>query len=273
MGIYPGTFDHVLMRYIVGPEVTHKDAYSLISRAEKASVVQVDRAESKLRNYANVSNDVGSDILKRTLALYVALKDMCENEEWSAVNIKCQYEFSKEYKVVPCVALSLLAEDGIVTSCEGDILNTISMLMLHLITDNVVTYADVLSHNHNTVKFSACGFLPFSMGQGKRNVQKFLEHPGFCGIQTSFVMKPGMVTFLRLIEDIGGYHLLCGTGTGLDTQLRDGCMPALDVLLDADINTLTKNYSGQHFALCYGDVTRELEELAIILGIGFLKIK
>ena len=74
---------------------------------------------------------------------------------------------------------------------------------------------------------------------------------------------------IGLVEDIGGYHFLCTAGEGLaDTKLRQGCMPALDVIPDCDTSELARHYAGQHFALCYGDVTEDISGLAGMLGIG-----
>ena len=99
-----------------------------------------------------------------------------------------------------------------------------------------------------------------------------MPHDGFHGIQASFVMRPEKVTLLRLVEDCGSHHLLYGTGMGQLTQLRQGYMPALDILLDGSMENLVRHYAGQHFAVCYGDYTGKLETLAAIMGIGTVKI-
>jgi len=80
------------------------------------------------------------------------------------------------------------------------------------------------------------------------------------------------VTFARIIEDIGTYHLIYGTGQGMKTLLRDGCMPALDVELDGSIKNFTGEYAGQHFAICFGDISGELEEFAFLMGIKAIKV-
>lgn len=272
MSIYPGTFDHVLLRHLIGPEVEHLDSYSLIAAAEKVSDDAIQESILLLNKTAQVQSDVQSDMLKKTMALYVALKEYSSVRHWAAVNVKCQYEFSKEYKAVPCVALSLLADDHVVASCEGDMLNTVSMMILNGLSGQTVTYGDSLTHFDNTVKFSPCGFMPLSMGCGIVKVQKFMEHPGFSGIQVSSVMRPERVTYLRLVEDIGSYHLLYGTGQGKHTLPRSGCMPALDVELDGSVDKLCQEYAGQHFALAYGDFSAEIEALAVILGITTVRI-
>jgi L-fucose isomerase-like protein len=131
----------------------------------------------------------------------------------------------------------LLGDEGIVASCEGDVLNTVTMVLLNLLSGETVTYGDVVTHYADTVKFSSCGFLPLSMGCGELNACGF-SHAGFSGIHAGYVMRPGKVTFARLIEDIGSYHILYGCGQGKETPLRDGDMPALDVELEGDIDDL-----------------------------------
>ena len=348
MSIYTGTFDHVLMRYKIGPEVVHMDSYSLIRRAQAlleaeavgsaqagacvqtAAGAQIPAAmqaaagaqtagqaaggaqtagqaaggaqtamqaaggaqtagqatgaqaaakahilaaaEQKLRAVTQIRADVLPDVLQRTLGIYAALQSLCEEHSFDAVNVKCQYEFSKEYKTVPCVALSLLADDGIVASCEGDIPCTVSMLILNALSGQTATYGDSLNRWDNIVEFSPCGFMPFSLGAPGTRVQKFLEHPGFSGIQVSGVMRPEKVTFLRLVEDIGSYHILYGTGQGLPTKERGGCMPALDVQLDGSADKLEQEYAGQHYAIVYGDWSAQVEALARIMQLDVVRV-
>lgn len=272
MGIYTGTFDHVFMRTIIGPEIEHIDSYTVIQKAEKASAEAKQDAVSLFRRAAAVNPDVASEILMKTAGVYCGLKECVEEKQLDGINVKCQYEFSKEYKCVPCVPLSLLADEGTIASCEGDVLCTVSMMILHYLSNSVVTYGDAMHHFDNTIKLSSCGFIPFSMGVSDKKIGNFLPHPGFTGIQPSFVQRPGKVTVLRLIEGKGDYKILYFTGQGLDTELRQGYMPALDIRLDGDINRLIENFSGQHYAVCYGDIRSRIEALSRIMGIETIQI-
>lgn len=272
MSIYTGTFDHVLMRAMIGPEVEHIDAYSLIRRAERQDSAAKEAAVARLRQKACVRADVSEESLLKTAGLYLALMELRKDFNLDAVNVKCQYEFSKEYGMTMCVPLSLAADDGLLSSCEGDMLCTVSMLILGYLTGQTIAYGDSINHTNNTLKLSPCGFMPFSLGDGKKEITNFMPNCGFTGIQSSFVMKPGRVTVMRLVEDIGGYHIVYFTGEGLQTQKRQGWMPALDVRLDGKMEDLLANYSGQHYAICYGDVTDQIEMLAKILNVPTVRI-
>ncbi|MHB1454171.1 MAG: hypothetical protein ACYCYM_09515 [Saccharofermentanales bacterium] len=273
MSMYTGTFDHVLLRTMIGPEVEQLDSYTVINIAEAASDASKNEAIESIRKHSCISNDVTDSSLKKSAGIYAALEQISIDRGFDAINVKCQYEFSKEYGMVACVPLSLLAEKGYVASCEGDILNTVSMMILSLLSGDTVTYGDAMNHEGNVVKLSTCGFIPFSMGvKGKQCIRNFMPHPGFTGIQCSFTLRPEKVTVLRLIEDRCGFHIVYFTGRGLDTDLRQGYMPALDVELDGDVNDLVKNYSGQHYAICYGDVSLKIESLAKIMGIKAIRV-
>ncbi|MBT7123403.1 MAG: hypothetical protein HN948_10390, partial [Clostridia bacterium] len=271
MSIYTGTFDHVLLRTRIGPEVVQMDSYTLINRAEAVSEADRDNTIDWLRARAKIADDVSDDFLNKAANLSFALKDICDKQGLAAMNVKCQYEFSKEYGMVACVPVSSLSDMGIVGSCEGDMMNTVSMMILHLLSGNVVTYGDAMNHEGNTLKLSSCGFLPFSMGDNPQ-ITNFMPHPGFTGIQNSFVMRPERVTVMRMVEDIGSYHIVYFTGQGQPTQKRQGYMPALDVLLDGDVNDLVKNYAGQHFAIAYGDLSRQIEDYCLLKGIRAVRV-
>jgi len=272
MGIYTGTFDHVLMRGKIGPEVVHYDSYSLINRAHALEDTNCAESLSRLKQ-CKIRDDVTQDNLLKAARFTQALLDFCKQDGLHAVNVKCQYEFSKEYGFVMCVPLSLLAEYGIISSCEGDMMCTVSMSILKLITGDIVTYGDSINSVGNVLKLSSCGFMPFSMGiPGNQEIRKFLPHPGFSGIQCSFVQRPERVTVMRLIEDVGDYHILYFTGQGLDTPLRQGYMPALDVRLDGSCAEFLRHANGQHYAICYGDVSKEIETYAGMMGIKTIRV-
>ncbi|MEF8848252.1 MAG: hypothetical protein V5A68_03875 [Candidatus Thermoplasmatota archaeon] len=274
MGIYPGTFDHVMLRKKIGPEIDHLDTYTLINRLEKIPDNETEEIINYLRKTTKINDDVSKNDLLTVSKMYLAMKKLSQERDFDAINIKCQYELSKEYGMVACVPLSILSENGIVSSCEGDIPNTVSMVILNYLSGKITGYGDIININDDgTIKLSPCGFIPFSLGvPGQQKIRKFMPGVGFSGIQNAFVFKPGKVTLLRLVEDCCDYHLVYLIGKGKKTKLRQGYMPALDIEIDGSIKKMVDNFAGQHYAICYGDLSKELEQLAILLNIDIIKI-
>lgn len=264
MGIYTGMFDAPMLRRIIGPEVLQTDSYTIVNMMEKVTAEEVLDARAELYGKAKVDDDVTDELLEKSLRMYCALN------KWSsgldAINVKCQYEFSKELGMTACVPLSMLAESGLVTSCEGDIPCTVSMLALKLISGKIPAYGDALDVSKDgVVKLSPCGIIPYELGTGEKRVRNFMPGYGFEGIQNSFPFKEGVITYLRIAEDLDGYHFIYGKGTGLFTELRQGYMPALDVQLDIPAEEFIKEFAGQHYAFVYGDYIEEIEMLEKLL--------
>jgi L-fucose isomerase-like protein len=273
MGMYPGTFDHVLLRRIIGPEVEHIDTFSLVNLAERFTREERGPVIAELRGQCEIADDVTDAQLQTVAGMALALRQLVTDRHLDAMNVKCQYELSQEYGMVACVPMSLLAEWGVVSACEGDAVITATMCILHYLTGQVVYYGDILDLRGDQMLISSCGLAPFSLAadpSARRICQ--LGHPGFEGVISSFVLQPGTVTFARLAEGRGDYRLNFGLGTGVETELRQGRFPGLEVRIEGSVQKLLDTMASQHFALCYGDVRAELHDLCRILGIEAVEI-
>jgi L-fucose isomerase-like protein len=194
--------------------------------------------------------------------------------------------------MTPCVPLSWTADLGIVSGCEGDVMTTATQCLLAYLTGGVVTYGDILELVGDRMLLSSCGFAPFSLADsrphpptpspaqrtlgrgGERHGARILElgYPGFDGIICSCVLKPGKVTFARLLETVGGYRMLYGTGEGVETELRQGRFPALMVKLDGSPERLMAEIGSQHWALCYGDESVGIESTCRMLRVEAVRV-
>ena len=172
-----------------------------------------------------------------------------------------------------CVPMAALADDGVVTSCEGDVMVTVTQVLLHYLSGTVTTYGDLLDLSGSTALLSSCGFAPLSMAAPTPPPAiRELAYPGFDGIVCSLTLRPGPVTLARLAEERGSYRLVYALGEGQPSQLRQGRFPALSVMLAGDPGRLLDNIPSQHFALCPGHLDKELETAAQILGLSTLRI-
>ena len=272
MAMYPGTFDHVLLRRIIGPEVVHLDTYTLIRTAEQLDDDAVHTVAEELALSAD-EIAVDRERLMKASRLAAALGKLADDHKLGAMNVKCQYELSQQYGMTACIPISWLADRGIVSACEGDVVITATMCLLSYLTDQTVYYGDILDLQGDQMLLSSCGFAPMSLAHEGDSIRICeLGHPGFDGIICSFTLRRGPVTFARLVEGRGDYRLNYGTGTGVDTQLRQGRFPGLEIRLDGDPQKLMATMASQHFAICYGDVTESIEDLCRTLGIEAVRI-
>ncbi|MGB9681761.1 MAG: L-fucose/L-arabinose isomerase family protein [bacterium] len=265
MGMYPGTFDHALLRRFIGPEVIQFDTYTLINRIER--IKETKQTIGVLKEKAHIHQDATEEKLEKVARMYKALKELSNEYYLDAVNVKCQYELSQEYGAVACIPCSLLADSGIVTTCEGDVMTTVSAVIMHLITNQVIYYGDILDWEDGRILLSSCGFMPFSLSKYKPTIRE-LGYPGFKGLINSGVLKEGEITMVRLYEGIGSYKMSIVKGEGIDTKPRMGRFPALNIKVNFTEEEFLEYIPSQHYCIAYGDWIRDLEELCKFMGIG-----
>ncbi len=101
MMVYTGTFDHLFLRKIIGPEIVHIDNYTFINEAKKVSPSNYQKVIEHLRQKAKIADEVTPQQLIKVSRMYIALKSLlCNKSQLKAVNAKYQYELSREYGMV-----------------------------------------------------------------------------------------------------------------------------------------------------------------------------
>ena len=271
IGMYPGTYDHTFMRRYIGPEIVpipeceFEDCIKSVKENEILDLIKYFKDNFNLDKVKNI------DSLKLPLKIYLALKKVIKDYELDGINVRCHYDFSKRLETTCCIPLSMLSDEKIVTGCEGDIITSISMFILYLLSEKVVAYGDILDFDDikNIVMFSACGYAPFELVKNKKPVIAELEYDkwGWAGILSSNVLKEGKITFCRLFEKVGSYGFVYGTGEGIETNLRGKMFPALNVKLDGLVEDLIKNAPTQHFAFVYDDLKSRLNYFLRMMNI------
>ena len=270
MGMYTAYFDHLSLKRDIGPEVEHVDQYLLVKKIEEMEPDRVQDDITQARKEWQISDAVQDSDLSITFRMYQSLKALIDEYRWSALTVKCQYELSKHYKNVPCVPLSMLGNE-LPCSCEGDIpLITTQLIMHYLSGGGTVTYCDIHDVTATSLVCAACGYAPFSMGEGKTRVDK--TETLYEGVANCTVYREGPVTAARLAytrDRQYKMHILGGQARHARPFREVGCLPypSMEIELDGDTNHFAQHMMSQHYAIMYGDVRRELSEFCTLLGI------
>ena len=266
MSMYSSTFDHLLMRTKIGPEIVHIDTYTLLENGKRISPEKLQEAKQIILNTTN-KGDYSQSLLEKTSCLYASIRKVLEDYQLDGINIKCQYELSKLYGCIPCVPLSILTDEGYICACEGDIPTQITMFILKLLSNEIPTYGDLLDFQENNVYLSSCGFAPFSLSNSKCDKKINMScFEGFNGLVSSTVLKPGKVTIARLSEKIGNYELIYSIGEALESQLRQNIMPAVSINFDQNITSSLYRLASQHFALIYGNIEKRILDFIDVMN-------
>lgn len=208
------------------------------------------------------------------LAQFVKVaKGHIETDALKAIAMRCWPDFFVELKTAPCGIFSQLTEQGFPTGCEADIHGSISMYILQELTNgNAPFLGDVVNQikENNSIILWHCGFAPYSLANKQTGAQIGVHPNRKMRVAMDFGIKPGPVTIFRVSHSPKGYRFLITTGESLDVpNSYQGTSAEIRLNMDAEcfVRSVVEEGFEPHLAMVHGDVSRELIEMARILGI------
>lgn len=161
--------------------------------------------------------------VKRLACLKVAMKRFAREFECSAVAIQCWNALQDVLHIMPCVANSLLTDEGIPVACETDIHGAITAVIAQaaamgktpsFFADWTVRHPD----NDNGELLQHCGPWPISLAKEgtKAKLDRPFAFPEHCPGSVVAEIKGGEMTILRFDGDHGEYSILAGKARGIE---------------------------------------------------------
>ena len=266
-------------------------AYDEFSIKEKlgARVVNLDEKEMT-QKVAEISDaeaqkllDEKKDVLKpcvvtstkesmlESIKYYKALKDLASEYELEALSVKCYTTYMGKI----CLGYSLLSEEGIVGSCEGDVTNALTMKMMYELSEKPVNNTDLLyiDEKANTILFAHCGSSGFSIAEG--DVELCPVRLAETGVCTKFLVKPGKVTAVNICGHGDGFRLSFMVGEAVPCGMEFPGNP-VKIKFDKDVMEINKDIMkygiGHHWMVAYGDYSEELRYFCKINNIKMYEI-
>ena len=206
-----------------------------------------------------------------SIKYYKALKDLANEYELQALSVKCYTTYMGKI----CLGYSLLAEEGIVGACEGDVTNALTMKLLYDLSQKPINNTDLLylDDKANTILFAHCGSSGFSIADGEVDLApvRLME----CGVCTKFLVKPGKVTAVNICGHGEEFRLSYMVGDAVSCGMEFPGNP-VKIKFDKPVSQMNKeimkNGIGHHWMVAYGDFSEELEYFCKINKICSYKI-
>ncbi|KGX92343.1 hypothetical protein N781_16430 [Pontibacillus halophilus JSM 076056 = DSM 19796] len=272
----PGFFfsgtDVELLKEQLGVEVKDVDLEHAFTQSKKLTEEEYEHAITRAEQQVIGLNRT-DETVHRFAQFTTFMESVIENEQLTALAIRCWPEFFNELGAAACSTLSQFTEDGIVSSCEADIHGSVSMFILQQMSGGLAPYLGDMVHVNeasNSVVFWHCGAGAYSLAHPEQGAKPGVHPNRKLGFTMEFGLKPGQVTMFRVGYTPDGYRLLVMRGNALDTPKRFNGT-SVEVQLETDINEtlygLMEDGFEPHYALVYADVADELIELGRQLGL------
>ena len=268
--------DAVSLKEKIGPEVVDIKLQDVFERVEKVTEERREQLKSEIKKEYDNADQLPPEKLDKFAKSYASIEEHAKEQNVSSVSVRCWPEFIEDYGQAACCAVSKLTDDGIVAGCEGDVLGTITSVIMREFAGTPPFLADVVhaDYEKNEMTLWHCGAAPFSLAAPGESVT-LGEEFGIGGLNVEFPLKSGRVTIARLGYLDGKYRMLISTGEaqkigaivkGTVAQVRS------DVDVRSFIDTLINDGWEHHVTMIYGDVADELEALSRILNIECVRL-
>ena len=164
----------------------------------------------------SLSKDASLNQIQEVASLKVAMKNLAKQFNCRAVAIQCWTSLQDMIGIMPCLANSMLTDEGLPTVCETDIHGAITAVMMQALTMGEKTpfFADVTvrhPENDNAELLWHCCNFPYSLANkdNECGVGVSRYHNDSFGIG-EWELMPGDLTIARFDGDHGNYQLFIG---------------------------------------------------------------
>ena len=266
-GMTEVAFDELELKAVLGPRTVHYGLETIERRM--AGISEAEALAVWKQHVSRVGRvSVGEPDLVDSMRAYLTLKSLAEQDALSGLAVECYPQFMGRL----CLAASLLADEGIVVGCEGDMNSTVAMLLLTRLTGQPVHNTDGLGVDmaEGSIVFSHCGSGSMSLADSPDQIEighVRLMHQGACAL---FPGKPGPVTLVNLVGRRGTYRMGVAGGRAVPTGMVFAGNPT-KVVLDGGVrhylDAVAREGLGHHWVIGYGEVGKPLQELCDLLGI------
>ena len=271
-GMTEVTFDELELKSLLGPRIVH---FGLNELEDGMTKVRHEEAE---RIWKEVKKKVGKVNVEEkeginSIRAYLVLKKWIGKEGLSGLAVECYPDFMGQI----CLAYSLLGEEGIPGSCEGDVNSLVAMIILHLLTKVPVHNTDLLAvyPEDNSIVFSHCGSGAFSLAEEREKINLSPVRLANKGTSVLFPAKPGKVTLVNLVGRKDTYRMCIVEGEAVKTEMVFAGNPArvkFPIPVNKFLDIVAENGFGHHWMIGYGDVKEELEDFCKLVGLRYVSM-
>lgn len=265
-------YDEFSIKEKLGARVVNLDEKEMLEKVEAISDAEAEKILEEKKDVLAPCKILSSkESMLESIKYYKALKDLAAEYELEALSVKCYTTYMGKI----CLGYSLLAEEGIVGSCEGDVTNALTMKMMYELSGKPINNTDLLypDEKANTILFAHCGSSGFSIAEG--DVELCPVRLAESGVCTKFLVKPGKVTAVNICGHGDKFRLSAMVGDAVPCGMEFPGNP-VKIKFQKDVTQISKeimaNGIGHHWMVAYGDYMEELKNFCKINNILMYEI-
>lgn len=283
--IYPGMidfgYDPTLMYSKFGVSSVPILGSVVTSTFRKVDQKDVDELAKKVTKKYSFAHEFQGEEFTNSVRLALAMKNIVKEQKLDALTVYCQSMWQNdEIGVVSCLGNSLLLEEGIFCSCEGDVPTALSGMILEELSGKGV-FTEIWTNDFDNDQFMMghSGQMNLGLfGDDPKSV-RLSRHPWWNGCRGRGVclqlqMPAGEATLLSICSTKDAkWRMVVTVGQVTDRPAVPLGAPNFFVKMDKPITEFIeawgKSGAAHHMAMAYGDWRPQLKALSRVLDIEY----
>jgi L-fucose isomerase len=273
MGLYSTCINPSKLRSLIGPEMESMDMLQLQRKMDAIPLAEV-KAEAKRisKDWEYPLGRPEDEVIEKAVRVYMGTVALCREKNFDTFSYKCVDGVDLEMGLTHAIPSSLVADAGYPYVDENDLGNSVSQLMLKLISGRQVTFIEHYEHHPEWILLGEDGYCPSEFIEGRPQI-KYISTVLLKGIAHCSNMKKGRMTLSCLSETDKGYrmHIVTGEGRERPEWVEMGVplpsWPSVKFYPDVPVKQVLDHVQSQHFAAVYGTWVNELRDLCKLLDI------
>ena len=257
-------YDEFSIKEKLGARVVNLDEKEMTEKVAAISDAEAEKLLEEKKDMLKPCTVLSTkESMLESIKYYSAMRQLADEYDLSAMSVKCYTTYMGKV----CLGYSILAEEGIMAACEGDVTNALTMQMLYELSGKPVNNTDLLylDEKKNTILFAHCGSSGFSIADGEIQLAPVrLAESGVC---CKFLMKPGKVTLVNICGHGEKFRLSAMVGDAIPCGMEFPGNPMV-VKFEKPVEQINEeimaNGIGHHWMIGYGDFSAELKNFCRI---------
>jgi L-fucose isomerase-like protein len=269
-----GCTDFKLIKDKIGPQIVPVDLSELVEIIKEIPNSRANEISREFLSSVSKMVEPTERDLTQAVKIYLGLKNLVAKYQLDALSIKC-FDLIPALDNTGCFAVSRMIDEGVIAGCEGDIDTTLTMLVLHYLTNEPVWLANTCSIDQveNTLTFAHCTIATKLLEDASKVTLRSHFESGK-GVSIQGAPKLGQKVTIARLGGLKMDRMVIATGTIHQSDMggEHMCRTQVEVRLDGKVETFTDNLLGNHVAISRGDISSKLRGFCDLLAINTIPV-